>query len=616
MVGPHFGPPRLKPRPYGDGRGPSEGNHSSSKSRRDVQEFPVRAPFHYRESRGRGRLPVGRRFSPMGEQREPRFNHWRSQSQDSYEAYPPKMEPYHSQRSYYPSRPIRGPHFHHRSSPNRFSQGHHSQRGPPFHGSPSAYRPSSPRHFRNHPDDRRPGPAPAFQGSFRGHKRHPGFSPEQRNRDPPPRERPYEQSGHGTKRWNEPGPFFHPHNGQHRPSGSQRSPREMHGSGSCTERYRSQAVIPAGWSSQQDSRRQRGPAERQGSRSHSRERAQDVPHMPPYRSPSWKGGPPLESPSFRRSSHERQEAGLRKRRISNISMASSEPPPEHGSEKFPRRERPHLSVQRPFGGKPLSLRDKSYLLKSRQIRAHSLVRPRVPTIMKPKSHLGDIPTQLSTSAVLAMRKKRFQQNAAPLTKTEPRKEKPEQSPASDDENASHSSRDSGSGKEQVESRRSLNTHRSSPIEKRDLVVLSHWPPGPSSSKDSSPPKGQSPKSKTEDHSSEEETSPSRRPSKTYDSRKPGYLERRVFRTSNMMHEGSRPEKPFRRPGPWPGPWQRPRFPVGPRRMGPEQPGSLRRPLMAVVPRPFAHQKPVFRKSYSIMSKYRNMRVMRQRAPYH
>ncbi|CAG5874280.1 unnamed protein product [Menidia menidia] len=317
------------------------------------------------------------------------------------------------------------------------------------------------------------------------------------------------------------------------------------------------------------------------------------------------------------SSQERQEAGLRKRRISNISMASSEPPPEHGSEKFPRRERPHLSVQRPFGGKPLSLRDKSYLLKSRQIRAHSLVRPRVPTIMKPKSHLGDIPTQLSTSAVLAMRKKRFQQNAAPLTKTEPRKEKPEQSPASDDENASHSSRDSGSGKEQVESRRSLNTHRSSPIEKRDLVVLSHWPPGPSSSKDSSPPKGQSPKSKTEDHSSEEETSPSRRPSKTYDSRKPGYLERRVFRTSNMMHEGSRPEKPFRRPGPWPGPWQRPRFPVGPRRMGPEQPGSLRRPLMeAVVPRPFAHQKPVFRKSYSIMSKYRNMRVMRQRAPYH
>ncbi|XP_059207161.1 serine/arginine repetitive matrix protein 1 [Centropristis striata] len=624
MVRPHFGPPRLKPRPYGDGHdiGPSEGNYNpNSKGRRDVQGYPPKAPFNWRDSRGRGRPPIVKRAPLMGEQREPRFNNWRSQNQDSFQPYPPKMEPHHSQRRPSPSRQNRSPHVQHPSSSRSPAQGSLSHRGPPFHGHPSGHRSPSPRHFRNHPADRRPGSMPGNQGSFRGHKRQSGFQhQEQRGRDPrgnySPRERPHEHSGHGMKRWNEHGSFSHPHNGEHGPSGSQRSPREMHGRGPCPER----------WSSEQDSRRQRGPGERQGSRSHSRERAQDVPHLPPFRSPSWKGGP-APSTSYHRNPQERQMGGPRKRRISDISMPSSNPAQEHGNPKHPRRERPQLlNIPRPFGGKPLSLRDKSYLVKSRQVRAESLMKLRIPPSVKPRPHLDDTSSRENVSSVLAIRKKRFQANAAPLRKLEPRRGKPQQSPPREEGNSSKSSRDSGSReKEQVESRRSLTTHRSSPIEKRDLVVLSHWPPGPSSSsKDGSPSKDRSPRPKSE-RGSDHDASPNSRLSKMNDSRsspedrRRGYVDKRMFRPfNNMMQDNHRSWRPFRRPGPGPGPgpMQRPKFTGGPRKMGPDMSGNFRRPLMeSLVPRPFPNQRPVFRKTHSIMSKYRNMRVMRQRAPY-
>lgn len=299
MVRPHFGPPRLKPRysclfvlcealqkyvfnwatfiysceeyrmatlwiliwncfscalirPYRDGHSSraSEGNYSpDSKSRRDVQDYPVKAHYNSRESRGRGRPPVVRRTPLMGEQREPRFNHWRSSNQDSYHSYPPKMEPHHNQRRPSPPRQNRPPH-HHFSSGYAPTRGSHSQRGPPFHTHLSDHHQSpSSRHFHSHPADRRPDSAPTYRGTFRGHKRQlPFVHPDHRNRDPrgnySPRERHHEYTGHGMKRWNEVGGFYHPYNGEHRPSSSQRGPREMHGRGLMPERYKSDVMVP------------------------------------------------------------------------------------------------------------------------------------------------------------------------------------------------------------------------------------------------------------------------------------------------------------------------------------------------------------------------------------
>lgn len=215
---------------------PSDNNYSP-RSRRHDQDFHRRPHFHWRELRGRGRPPMMKRVLSRGEHRESRFNNWRPSNEHSFHSYHTKMEPHHNQRRSSPSRSNRSPHVQHHSTSR--SPVH---RGPPFHGHPPGHRSPSPRHFRNHPDDRRPGPPPPFRGSFRGRRRS-GFShPDQRNRGPPAnyghRERPYEHSTPNMKRWNEAGGFSHSHN--------EKSPREIHGRGSCPERYRSNDGVPAG----------------------------------------------------------------------------------------------------------------------------------------------------------------------------------------------------------------------------------------------------------------------------------------------------------------------------------------------------------------------------------
>lgn len=242
-------------RPYGDHHGlrHREGNYNPNVKRRDAQGYAERPPFNWRESRGRGRgRPRGiKRMPLMGELREPRFNHSRSPSHDSFHTYPPKMDSYDHQRRPSSSRPNRPPRGQHHSSSRSPRPGSPGRRGPPFPGQHQGHRPSSPRHFPNHPADRRPSSSQEYRGSFRGHRRQSRFPHhEQQSQDHrrsySPRERPFDHSGQGTKRWNEGGGFSSPNNGEHRPPRSNRSPREMNERGSCPERYMSGETIPAG----------------------------------------------------------------------------------------------------------------------------------------------------------------------------------------------------------------------------------------------------------------------------------------------------------------------------------------------------------------------------------
>lgn len=223
-------------RPYGHGHAHHE--NYDTRERRDGESYEGRTHFSSRESRFRGRPMRRGRATLMGEERHPRFSSWRSYNQDSFESHP-KTEMYHSpRRHHHHPKAHRSPHDH--TDSYRRSG---SQRGPPIHGHHSGHRSPSPRN--SHPSDRRLGSPPHSRGSFRGHKR-PGFLHQVQWSRPPgghfsSRGRPREFSSHGMKPWSEGEDLSHHYNGEHRPSGSQRSPREMRGRGPVPERYRSRA---------------------------------------------------------------------------------------------------------------------------------------------------------------------------------------------------------------------------------------------------------------------------------------------------------------------------------------------------------------------------------------
>ncbi|XP_026854263.2 trithorax group protein osa [Electrophorus electricus] len=612
MVRPHSGSPRSKQRPFSDGyHSEHHGGRMgpSSRSQRGFRGHPGKAPPSWRESSSGGPYPYSKRPPLMGEPRERPHGHWMSQNQDHFRQY---HSPQDSQRGHRrPSLPSsnRSPALQHRLSPHGPSHGppgHH--RPPPFHRNHSGHVSPSSRHFHGPPSDRR-GPSP--HSTYRAPQRHLSPAHEQeRSWGPPrylgPRERPLMRQARGGHRWNGPGGYPHP-NGEVRPSGSPyRKPREFHERSSYPER----------WSAERDPRKPLGEVGRDRGRVRPghltpewvhREGGHPYPR-PPYRAPSWKAGPPSSSNSSSRfpPPMRPQERPPLKRRSQEFGRPPSSMGMEYGPPKRFRRE---LSVRplppRGFGGRGLSLKDKSRLLKGRNFRAESVARFKLPP-PRPSEKLQKTKVQKTSknseeSCEDAPRKVPVKKSAKRPTTRE--------SPTDTDSKSTDPERDSET---QVESRRSVRAHSSSPIDKltHDLVVVSHWEAEtrPSSSPKSSPPwKNRASKHKMDTSNSHGNLTPNERFGKLHSTGS-------ALRDQKDRRPTTGPGKLIRKPGSFQKPNFRPTLGI---KKGPCPDGVFRKPLMAtIVARPPLHQKPVFRKSQSIMSKYRNLQTLRRKAPPH
>ncbi|MCJ8748332.1 hypothetical protein PDJAM_G00163740 [Pangasius djambal] len=579
MVRPHSGSPRSRQRSFSDsGHGEHRGGRLGPSSR-GFRGPPGKAPPSWREGNSGGHSPYPRdKRPPMGDPRERPHGHWTHQNQDNFRPYHMSQDSQRGRRRSSPSRSNRPPPVQHRHSPHGPS-GHHR----PFYGNHSGHVSPSSRYFHSSPSDRR-GPSP--QNTFRAPQRYQNPPHEQERswgpgRQASPRERPFGRPAHGGHRWNGPGGYPH-HNGEPRPSDMpQRKPREFHERNSYPER----------WSTERDPRKQHGDAGRgrgRGRPGHHapewlrREGGSPYPR-PPYRSPSWKSGPPSSSNSSSRFPppprlQERPPIRPMKRRIQEMGRL---PPPEleHGPPKRFRREMPVRPMPlKGFGGRGLSLKDKSRLLKGRKFRAESVARFKMPP---PKPRPSD-KTQRNKmqEAEHVGQSSRPPPRKIPLKKSVKRQPSRE-SPTDTDSKSADPEMDSET---QVESRRSVRARSASPLDRQlthDLVVVSHWEAGTRSS---------SPKS----------------------SENPNHRFGNSARDQKQRRPMDGPGKPLRKPGSFQKPGFRP-APV--LQKGPD--GVFRRPLMAtILARPPLHQKPAFRKSQSIMTKYRNMQTLRHKAPPH
>ncbi|XP_060768671.1 serine/arginine repetitive matrix protein 1 isoform X2 [Neoarius graeffei] len=580
MVRPHSGSPRSRQRSFSDSSHSEHHGGRLGPSSRGFRGPSGKAPPSWREGSSRGHSPYPRDKRPlMGEPRARSHGHWTPQNQDNFRPYPMSQDSQRGRRRSSPSRSNRPPTVQHRHSPHGPS-GHHR----PFQSNHSSHVYPSSRYFHSPPSDRR-GPSP--HNSFRAPQRYQNSPHEQERswgsgRQPSPRERTLGRPAHEGHRWNGPGGYPHP-NGEPRPSDfPQRKPRVFHERNPYPER----------WSTEREPRKQYGDAGRGRGRGRGRpwHHASEWPRReggnlyprPPYRSPSWKSGQPSSSNSSSRFPprlQERPPMRPMKRRIQELGR-----PPlhelEHGPPKRFRKEMPGRPMPlKGFGGRGLSLKEKSRLLKGHKFRAESITQFKMPPPRpRPSDKLQRNKMQeaehVGKSSRLPLRKLALKKSV----KRQPSRE----SPTGTNSKSADPEMDSET---QVESRRSVRARSSSPLDRQlahDMVVVSHWEAG---TRSSSPKSSTSWKSRMSHHKTG------------------GNLNHRFgssARDQKQRRPMDAPGKPLRKPGPFQGP-----------------DGVFRRPLMAtVLTRPPLHQKPVFRKSQSIMTKYRNMQTLRHKAPPH
>ncbi|XP_016137223.1 serine/arginine repetitive matrix protein 1-like [Sinocyclocheilus grahami] len=601
MVRQHSGSPRSKHRPFSDSY--SSMNHEGrfgppSRSQRGFRGPPGKAPPSWRDNNSSGPQPYPKRPSLMGERRERPHGQW-MQNQNNFHPYSSSQDSQRGRRRPSPPRTSRPPPVQHRQSLHGPIHGPHSHRAPLFHNNhPSHTSPS--RHFHGPPSDRR---VPSPHSSFRGPQRRPSPQEHDRSWCPTPRERPFGRPTLGGHHWNGPGGYPHPPGGDSRLSGPpHRKPREFHGRSSYPER----------WSAERDQRAPHGEVGREFRRAGmewARGRGGNPHTRPPYRSPARRPGPPPSGSSFRPYPPFRPQERPFGRPMKRNSQEFRRPPSSSGLEHGPpKRFSRELSVRpvplRGFRGRGLSLQDKSRLLKAQKFRAESVARFKVPPprprisdrVQKPKPQTA--PKNGKDSPGVSPRKLSLKKMSSSR----------ESSPNTDSKTA-EPERDSET---KVESRRSVSAHSSSPIDRRlsrDLVVVSHWEAGhkPSTSpKNNAPWRNKAPKNKSEESEAHGNLTLNERFTKLQ-SPTSSSQEQKERRSSGS------PENTQRKPGSF----QRPNCgaTAGVKR-GAAPDGVIRKPLMGtLIPRPPFNQKPVFKKSQSIMSKYKNLQTLRHKVPH-